>query len=269
MAYNGVYMRVLRRIAGDVRHGHAEYTDIQVRAITKQPSVDCLLARARLQYAGRLVRNRPRSLLALLHLRRRDKQLPWVQLLISDVALLRLRTGREQQLPDFCNSPSHWVQMMADETAYSKLVSDLFFVDSCCDRTSAPLHEESVARAGHQCRQCTRNFTSSRALESHQRAKHGDRLGIKNYLPSAVCPACGIDFRDRLRCIAHVSDRRRPKCREWLLENLTPITDKAVLGRLDTTDREMRRRAQRDGRSHHAASLPALRPNGRAIGRVC
>eukprot|EP00972_Heterocapsa_arctica_P011817 1731525-Heterocapsa_arctica.AAC.1 len=29
MAYNGVYMRVLRHIAGDARHGHAEYTDIQ------------------------------------------------------------------------------------------------------------------------------------------------------------------------------------------------------------------------------------------------
>ena len=47
---NAVYMRVLRKISGNMRFDeHCEFTDMQVRQQCMQPSIDCLLVRARLR----------------------------------------------------------------------------------------------------------------------------------------------------------------------------------------------------------------------------
>ncbi|CAK0814249.1 unnamed protein product, partial [Prorocentrum cordatum] len=55
----GVYMRVLRRIAGDPRFStKGEMTDLEVRLKLQMPSFDCPLMVARLRYFARLVRNR-------------------------------------------------------------------------------------------------------------------------------------------------------------------------------------------------------------------
>eukprot|EP00973_Karenia_brevis_P075128 10436683-Karenia_brevis.AAC.1 len=93
MKLNAVYMGVLRRIADDVRHGPTCYNDVQVRALLHQPLVDCLLLRARLRYIGRLLRHRPRPLLALLHVRHRAKRLPWVAQVLTDLEMARLRSS--------------------------------------------------------------------------------------------------------------------------------------------------------------------------------
>ena len=108
---------------------------------------------------------------------------------------------------------------------------------------------------------------SSRALESHQRAKHGVRLHIKRFIGSAVCPSCGTDFKDRLRCIRHVSDRRRTKCAEWILENGSQLSE-VTLKALDAVDTGLRREAQRAGRTNHIAVAPARNACGKVVGRV-
>ena len=53
---NGVYMRVLRMIAGESRFQRCEHTDVKIRTRLSQPSIDCLLMRRRLLFAGRIVR---------------------------------------------------------------------------------------------------------------------------------------------------------------------------------------------------------------------
>ena len=59
---SAVYMRALRRIGGRCRYdASSNITDLEVRRELGQPSLDCLIARRRLLYAGRLVRARPRA----------------------------------------------------------------------------------------------------------------------------------------------------------------------------------------------------------------
>eukprot|EP00973_Karenia_brevis_P083741 11619647-Karenia_brevis.AAC.1 len=76
-----VYMRVLRRIAGDSRYSaDVKYSDLQVRENMQAPSIDCILMVARLRYLGRLVRLQPPTLVALLHVHKDGKRLPWIDL---------------------------------------------------------------------------------------------------------------------------------------------------------------------------------------------
>ena len=67
---NAVYMRVLRRIADCCRFdGTTGANDLQVREKLGQPSIDCLLAKARLRYFGRIIQNRHKTLWAILGVR--------------------------------------------------------------------------------------------------------------------------------------------------------------------------------------------------------
>ena len=104
-------------------------------------------------------------------------------------------------------------------------------------------------------------------MASHRRTKHGVRNDIRLYVQNAVCPCCLTDFQQRLRCIAHLSDPRRPKCRSWILENVVQIPD-AVARKLDLQDNELRKAARRAGRSHHIANGTAKNALGSIVGRV-
>ena len=120
---------------------------------------------------------------------------------------------------------------------------------------------------GHACSVCHARFPTERALASHCRAKHGHQLGIKQYIDgSGVCPSCGTQFRTRLRCIAHLSDRRRPRCANWVLANCRPLASD-VLSRLDEKDREALREAWSQGHTHALARGPAPTREGKRIGR--
>ena len=67
---NAVYMRVLPRIADCCRFdGSGGANDLQVREKLGQPSIDCLLAKARLCYFGRRIQNRHKTLWAILGVR--------------------------------------------------------------------------------------------------------------------------------------------------------------------------------------------------------
>ena len=105
-AFNMVYMRVLRRIHGDVRYSQdTQFTDLQIRTILEQPSIDCILAKMRLRYAKRILTNRPRALIALLHVSISGRRLPWIDLLARDCDLLRSRVLHTDALPSLCSDP--------------------------------------------------------------------------------------------------------------------------------------------------------------------
>ena len=86
-------MRVLRRITGcinGVSEG-ANVSDVAVRRIVAEPSVDCMMTRARLLYARRVLLNGPDSLNALLW--NNGAPLRWATQVKKDVERL-------QQAPD-------------------------------------------------------------------------------------------------------------------------------------------------------------------------
>ena len=83
---NKVYMRVLRRISGDLRFGAlCEKDNREVRKELGQPSLDCLLVRKRLLYVGRLLRRGPRALVALLQSRPGGSVMPWTGQMLNDL----------------------------------------------------------------------------------------------------------------------------------------------------------------------------------------
>ena len=141
----------------------------------------------------------------------------------------------------------------------------MHFIESSCDLIAPSMPEGRVLL--FTCGSCSDSFAMSKALCSHRRTKHGNRITIKDFPASATCPCCKCDYRQRLRLIAHVSDGRRPKCRDWILQHCAPLTEANIM-RLDKEDTKLRREGQRKGRSHHIAVLPALRPDGTIIGRA-
>ena len=82
---------------------------------------------------------------------------------------------------------------------------------------------------------------------------------------SGICPVCTSHFHNRVRLLAHLSETRkrsksnRATCRELLLRGSFPKVSAEIRTASEMKDREMRRAAQRTGRSHVIADLPAKR----------
>ena len=90
----------------------------------------------------------------------------------------------------------------------------LHYFESACD-APADRGECSVLVKPFVCEHCADAFASVRALKSHARRKHGARIEQRFYADAdGLCQVCHAQFGSRLRLIAHLSDRRRPKC--WL-----------------------------------------------------
>ena len=155
---------------------------------------------------------------------------------------------------------------MLSEARWQSIAGGLFFVESLCDRNANHSASETTV-LNFPCEQCTGAFASSKALASHMRAKHGQRIKVKDFLPNSECPSCGTDFQQRVRCIAHVSDSRRPKCRDHILAHFPQLSN-SVCDQLDEQDRVYRRQAQRSGRTNHIADVLAIKKNGSVVGRV-
>ena len=88
----------------------------------------------------------------------------------------------------------------------------------------------------------------------HQRMVHGHRCTVKHFVgPDACCPICKTTFSTRLRCIAHLTDKRRRgnriPCGELLASSDANPWVPAEVARLDAVDREVRRAAHRSGRT--------------------
>ena len=90
-ALNSVYMRSLRRIADETRFSkHDNISDVHVRMKLGQPSIDCLLVRARLLYLSRMLRSKNSFLIAVLATRdsKGNLMMPWTLQAISDLHVL-------------------------------------------------------------------------------------------------------------------------------------------------------------------------------------
>ena len=224
---------------------------MEIREGLSQPALECIVSRMRLVYCGRISRLRPSALMAMLHTQFNGECLPWVREVGKDAELLRGHLPAD--FPSFADGPTAWLTLMKDEQQWRSLVMRISFFDSACDSTVATSAEGA---RNHPCH-CGAAFVSQRALASHQRAKHHVTLQIQDLLPSAVCPCCHKNFRERVRLLAHVSNYRRPACRTWILQHCQPL-DSVQAAKLREVDRMHRRLAQRSGHSHHLATTPVI-----------
>ena len=88
---NTVYMRVLRRIAAKLRFDSScSMTDQQLRVLLNMLAIEMLIAQLRLGYLRQVLTSPVPQLRALLAVRDKEGQLlPWVQLVLSNLRLLK------------------------------------------------------------------------------------------------------------------------------------------------------------------------------------
>lgn len=270
---NGVYMRVLRRIVSQVRFDSSVVSDLEVRRLAGWPSLDCLIQRTRLRYLARLTRGGHRPLLALLGAC--DKQgrllLPWARLLRDDLQSLHANvTEPSRSMPDPVSCPDAWQDLMVDKPAvFHRYVEGLFYVASVCDTCSSVGSSVAKTFVCDLCPAPLPAFKSSKALESHKRVKHGCRTEMRYYADAGgVCPTCAVNFRSRLRLLAHLVRRDRPRCRQHILATGVPKLSEEAVAALDLEDRLSRRAALKAGHTHVIAVGSAVRPDGRITGKV-
>ena len=92
-------MRTLRRVTGFPRWKSGCMTDLQVRVFLDVPSIECMISQARLKYLAQILKSPAVSLRALLAWKDNCAVLPWVQLLLQDLHMLR----------DFHRSKLEWL----------------------------------------------------------------------------------------------------------------------------------------------------------------
>ena len=118
-----------------------------------------------------------------------------------------------------------------------------------------------------RCDLCGTCFASQKSLILHEQSQHGRRSALRYFAGAdATCGACKVCFGTRLRLLKHLSDKRRPRCREVVVSSIVPLSDDEVL-RLDELDRVARQDARNDGLSY-VPSCSQIFKDGKALG-VC
>lgn len=113
------------------------------------------------------------------------------------------------------------------------------------------------AEDAHVCPDCSRAFSSSPALKVHQRMRHSRRRRGHAYVIDGRCPACGGEYRTRIRCLEHL-ERGSARCHAMFDAGKFVPHLEEVLAAADAADRAHRRAARAAG-DHECAGLPARR----------
>ena len=268
---NGPYMRTLRAIAGRRRFAVTDNsTDLEVRRVVGQPSVDSLVLQRRLAYYPRLAQRRPDALVALLQSSCAESRISWVNQVARDLDFVYEHV-RSLELPAPHLDPGAWLAVMLHEGPQWRLaVEECSYVHSVLDAVvDSECPEACVAHMCALCGDPRPAFASPKVLASHQRCAHGVRNPMRAFADAdGRCPVCAPLFHSRLRLLAHLSDTRRPKCRNILLAGSIQPLPKRRIDELDVADKLARRAAQREGRSHPFAARSALTSDGQCIGHV-
>ena len=171
-------------------------------------------------------------MIAALHLKDKSGEpLPWVSLLLADLVSLRAFCKLPLAPPDSSDHFSQeWVRLIVNQpTQWKDMIESITFFSSIADRSKNSLDTHVVGGVGcdvasptHICSVCHMFFSTNKALSGHMRMVHKVRSVIRLFVSSSSCPACLTAFSCRLSCISHLSDSRRPKCRDSLLSGDFP-----------------------------------------------
>jgi hypothetical protein len=269
---NAVYMRVVGRIVDMPLFDDSSVSDLEVRILAKMSSLDCWLVKARLRYLGRMLRNRPEPLLALLACRPKNKMLPWAELIVEDMRIARRMSTLCRNLGDPADEPMAWRDfILASQQRWSDVIGSIHFFESICDRHAKNADLVSVHVV--QCSVCDETFDSVKTMELHTRVKHKMRSSVRYYVDKdAICQVCHSAFGSRLSCIAHLADRRPARDRCWKAILANPhgfeMLSTETCCELDEKDRSAKLLARRQGHSHVIATKQSMDCNGKPIGRT-
>ena len=155
---------------------------------------------------------------------------------------------------------------MSEALQWANVVNTLFYVHSVLDRDAAADAPRAVAAAAFACNQCSRQFPSSKSLQTHRMKAHGVVTEWSRRIDaSGICPVCCSVFHTRLRVLNHV---RSSACKAAVEE--VPLLSASTLDALRLSDRAARSAARRDGFTAPRAEGASvcmrglLRPGGRA-----
>lgn len=199
-----VYMRVLRRKYGEVRHCRTQHTDLELRTMMQQPSIDCLLMRTRMRYLKGLLSNCPMALISLFHLKPNNIFLPWVKLIIDDMRWITHHSYAEDAwaMPDPESYPATWTQHILSNK-WCNIVSRIFYVTSIADPPNAASNLVPPAHCLQNCDICGASFPTKRQYTMHVVRKHGKRSPHARYVDDTrTCPVCDNSYADRI-CVIH------------------------------------------------------------------
>ena len=112
------------------------------------------------------------------------KPLPWVELIVNDLAVLRNHLHvklAELPNPKECVAPC-WQLIQSHPTNW-KDIADLYFTsDEDQDNVSADSQKNASATA-FVCFSCEASFASAKARDQHMRIRHGARLSVYDHVP--------------------------------------------------------------------------------------
>ena len=271
---NDVYIRGHRRMHDACRTGDDCETDLAFRERTGTPSVDCLLCRARLRYLGRMTRAQPPALVALLRQRVAGRRPAWIELVVRDMARMRVLVARCASLPHPDADPEAWVRRAVDDPkTWAQDVAVLHFTDSICDR-GAPAAEGATVRP-FACADCAVAFATAKQWALHRRTVHAERCPQRQFAViksdgAAPCPVCGTVFAARLALLRHLCDSRRAAC--WAVIMASPgrfdRLSASQLAALDDADRLLRKAGRQAGHSHAITPGGCTKRDGTPCGRA-
>lgn len=161
-----------------------------------------------------------------------------------------------------------WVFATTRQPEWNELISQLFFFESVLDRERCADVCGDLVKAFPCTRCATVSFATEKALQSHMRAKHKIKCDARKYAPAdATCMCCGTKFSVRPRLVAHLTDRRRTTCIDFVVQHCSPM-DETLVSELDEIDRKLRTQARKKGLTQPKSCSQAVAQNGKRLGRI-
>ena len=209
---NSMYMRLWRRILNDPRYQRTKWSDREVRVALAVPSADCYARKRRLCNMSRLARTEFDALHAALQARGKCGEfMPWVSLIIQDIAVLRDNVqGKLDEVPPPQEGlQEYWRIAKEFPQEWKALVGMYFTVDE--DKSHKPASDVKHPCADDQptCDACGTTFESSKKLATHRWAKHKVKSDVRTFIgDTTTCTICGTNFFTRNRLVKHLLERR-------------------------------------------------------------
>jgi len=266
--------RPLRPIAG-VRFipGQSVPSMRALRSRLGVASAEAKLTAARLRYAQRASCHGPSYLRALLQ---GAGARQWRQELIIAMRLMKAMLATKlAEFPDPRCSPHFWEDWWTRWPAQWRALVALFLKQTVTRpadfafsvqelRGQQPESDERDAPAldGWMCMICPTSptFATHAAFLHHQNHSHGRKREGRFFCLGSVCPACGIDFRHRLRALEHLYRGARA-CVQAVADGSLHRFSDAEVAAADLADQQYRSRCSKQGRSA-LQGPPALRHRG-------
>ena len=197
---------------------------------------------ARLCYFCRVVQHAPPSLIALLQCDVADE---W-----KEETLIALRALQDIVRPQLDHLHElehfeHFVRVNAHSSMWNGLIKRVE-KHAAKEEPSAWTAEMPAPTAVFQCSDCSREFTSRKALKCHQSRVHGARRPAYFVAGGSICPACGANFHSRTRLMAHLQ-WGKASCVAALREGFLPAVPDEQLSQALVADRAVIRAARVSG----------------------